>query len=54
MQIKAYKLRTKSPSDISGLVDLFDRGLIKPEEVISQKKLAFWTLRQCENLEPLI
>ncbi len=34
MQIKAYKLRTKSPSDISGLVDLFDRGLVKPEEVI--------------------
>lgn len=34
MQIHAYKVLTKSPSDISGLKKLFDEGKINPSEVL--------------------
>ncbi|MDX2107407.1 MAG: ring-opening amidohydrolase [Candidatus Melainabacteria bacterium] len=34
MEIKAFKILTRSPSDLSGLMDLVDAGKINPEEVI--------------------
>ena len=34
MRVRAYKLRTSGPSDISGLVDLFDTKQIRAEDVI--------------------
>ncbi len=34
MEIKAFKILTKSPSDLSGLIELVDSGKINPAEVI--------------------
>ncbi len=34
MEIKAFKILTKSPSDLSGLAALVDSGKINPEEVV--------------------
>ena len=35
MRAQVFRIATKSPSDVSGLEALFDRGALRPEDVVA-------------------